>query len=220
MSPLLLLGYGFLSENSRFCRSVLDANLKFIGPSPSSIQAMGSKSHSKAIMAKANVPFTPGYHGDNQDSDYLLHEAVTNIGFPLLIKASMGGGGKGMRLVWNESEFLTNLDSCRRESMSAFGDSNVILEKYLVHPRHIEVQIMADTFGNIVHLFERDCSLQRRHQKIIEEAPASDLATDLRRQMGAMAIEAAKAVDYVNAGEDSLSLSPFYTFEDLLRHGF
>lgn len=194
-------GYGFLSENSHFCQSTLDANLVFIGPSPSAILAMGSKSEAKAIMVDANVPVTPGYHGVDQDSDYLFHEAVTNIGFPLLIKATMGGGGKGMRIVWKETDFLSSLDSCRRESMSAFGDTNVILEKYLVHPRHIEVQIMADSFGNVMHLFERDCSLQRRHQKIIEEAPASDLPLHLREEMGVIAKRAAKAVDYVNAGK-------------------
>ncbi len=151
-------------------------------------------------MVDADVPTTPGYHGDDQSVERLLHEAVTNVGFPLLIKATMGGGGKGMRLVWNESEFVSALESCRSESQSAFGDQNVILEKYLVHPRHIEIQIMADTHGNGVYLHERDCSLQRRHQKIIEEAPASDLSDAKRKLMGEAAVKAAQAVGYVNAG--------------------
>ena len=151
-------------------------------------------------MEEAGVPTTPGYHGQNQDPMYLKHEAVTNVGFPLLIKATMGGGGKGMRLVWKESDFLDALDSCKRESQAAFGDTNVILERYLVHPRHIEVQVIADKHGNGVYLHERDCSLQRRHQKIIEEAPASDLPADLRTLMGDTAVKAAKADGYVNAG--------------------
>lgn len=151
-------------------------------------------------MDDAGVPTTPGYHGDDQSVEKLLHEAVTNVGFPLLIKATMGGGGKGMRLVWNESEFVAALESCRSESQSAFGDQNVILEKYLVHPRHIEIQIMADSHGNAVYLHERDCSLQRRHQKIIEEAPASDLSDAKRKLMGETAVKAAQAVGYVNAG--------------------
>lgn len=193
-------GYGFLSENSIFAEQVRDTNIQFIGPPPPAIQAMGSKSHSKRIMDEACVPTTPGYHGDDQSSEYLLHEAVTNVGFPLLIKACAGGGGKGMRLVGNEGDFLSSLESCRRESQAAFGDQNVILEKYLVHPRHIEIQVMADTYGNCVYLHERDCSLQRRHQKIIEEAPASDLPSENRKLMGEMAVKAAQAVGYVNAG--------------------
>ena len=192
-------GYGFLSENSEFSSAVGEAGISFIGPPASAILAMGSKSHSKIIMENANVPTTPGFHGDEQDPERLLHEAVTNVGFPLLIKATMGGGGKGMRLVWKESEFLEALESCKRESQSSFGDSNVILERYLVHPRHIEIQVMADMHGNAVYLHERDCSLQRRHQKVIEEAP-SNLPEELRKMMGETAVKAAKAVHYVNAG--------------------
>jgi 3-methylcrotonyl-CoA carboxylase alpha subunit len=192
-------GYGFLSENSSFSTAVEEAGISFIGPSASAILAMGSKSHSKIIMENAKVPTTPGYHGDEQDPQYLFHEAVTSVGFPLLIKATMGGGGKGMRLVLNESDFLEALESCKRESQAAFGDARVILERYLVHPRHIEIQVMADKHGNVVHLHERDCSLQRRHQKIIEEAP-SNLSSELRQMMGDTAVKAAKAVNYVNAG--------------------
>ena len=162
---------------------------------------MGSKSQSKAIMGDAGVPITPGFFGDeNQDPDFLLHKAVTEVGFPLLIKAVMGGGGKGMRLVRNEGEFKEALLSCQRESQSAFGDSAVLLEKYLESPRHVEVQVVADSFGDCVHLYERDCSLQRRHQKIIEEAPASDLPPELRQRLGEMGTKAAQAVGYVNAG--------------------
>lgn len=150
-------GYGFLSENTNFCRSVTDCNIAFVGPPPSAIQAMGSKSESKLIMEQANVPCTPGYHGSNQDPEYLLQEAITNVGFPLLIKAVSGGGGKGMRQVWREQDFLAALESCKRESLSAFGDDSVILEKYLVNPRHVEVQVVADSHGNVVHLNERDC---------------------------------------------------------------
>lgn len=193
-------GYGFLSENPAFATAVNESDVAFIGPSAAAIESMGSKSHSKFIMDKAKVPITPGYHGDNQDPEFLLHEARSNVGFPLLIKATMGGGGRGMRLVEKESDFMDALRSCKGESQSAFGDSRVILEKYLVNPRHIEIQIMADMHGNTVSLHERDCSLQRRHQKIIEEAPASDLPLEVRKRMGQMAVKAAKAVGYVNAG--------------------
>lgn len=192
--------YGFLSENAVFAQAVSDAGLVFVGPPPSAITAMGSKSQSKKLMEAAGVPITPGYHGANQDPSHLLEQAITKVGFPLLIKAVMGGGGKGMRLVWKESEFLEALKSCQRESLASFGDSSVLLEKYLVHPRHVEVQVMADQHGNAVHLFERDCSLQRRHQKIIEEAPASNLDAVVRQKLGSMGTKAAQAVNYVNAG--------------------
>jgi 3-methylcrotonyl-CoA carboxylase alpha subunit len=190
-----------LSENAGFAQRVADTNnLTFIGPPPSAMTSMGSKSHSKAIMEEAGVPTTPGYYGDDtQDPLYLLDRANA-IGYPLLIKAVMGGGGKGMRKVWNESEFLENLASCQRESLNSFGDARVLLEKFLLSPRHVEVQIFADQHGNVVHLHERDCSLQRRHQKVIEEAPAGDLPIELREQLGEMGKRAALAAGYVNAG--------------------
>ena len=194
-------GYGFLSENFSFCQQVLNTpGIAFVGPPPPAIKAMGSKSQSKAIMEQAGVPTTPGYYGDEtQDADFLLSRAK-EIGFPILVKAVMGGGGKGMRIVWNESEFIPALQACQREALGSFGDDRVLLEKYLQNPRHVEVQVVADSHGNVVHLFERDCSLQRRHQKIIEEAPASDLDPDLREQFGEMGKRAAQAVGYVNAG--------------------
>jgi 3-methylcrotonyl-CoA carboxylase alpha subunit len=193
-------GYGFLSENAVFAQAVEDAGLIFVGPTPSAISSMGSKSKSKALMEQAGVPVTPGFYGSNQDPDFLFHQAVHKVGFPLLIKAVMGGGGKGMRLVWNENEFLESLKSCQQESLASFGDGSVLLEKYLVHPRHIEVQVMADHQGNVVHLHERDCSLQRRHQKIIEEAPAPNLDEQIRQKLGIMGVKAAQAVSYRNAG--------------------
>lgn len=211
-------GYGFLSENAAFCQQADDKHIKFVGPGPRAIQAMGSKAESKAIMEDANVPTTPGYHGANQDPEFLLNEAVANVGFPLLIKAVSGGGGKGMRQVWREQDFLTALESCKRESISAFGDDSVILEKYLVNPRHVEVQVVADEHGNVLHLYERDCSLQRRHQKIIEEAPASDLPLELRQELGETGKRAAQAVGYVNAGTvefllDTQDVGKFYFCE-------
>ncbi len=192
-------GYGFLSENADFAEACLKAGLVFIGPSPKAILAMGDKSKAKAIMEKAQIPCTPGYHGDNQDADFLLKEAQ-KIGFPVLIKAAQGGGGKGMRKVENARAFKEALESAQREATSSFGDNTVLLEKYLENPRHIEIQIMADNHGNAVYLFERDCSIQRRHQKIIEEAPAIDLPSDLRRKMGETAVMAAKAIGYSGAG--------------------
>ncbi len=209
-------GYGFLSENFNFCQRVWNTpGIAFVGPPPLAIQAMGSKSQSKAIMEKAGVPTTPGYYGDEtQDADFLLARAK-EVGFPLLIKAIMGGGGKGMRIVWKESEFIAALQACQRESLNSFGDDRVLLEKYLQNPRHVEVQVVADSHGHVVHLFERDCSLQRRHQKIIEEAPASDLDPELREQFGEMGKRAAQAVGYVNAGtvEFLLEGNKFYFCE-------
>ena len=167
-------GYGFLSENADFAEACAAAGLTFIGPPPSAIRAMGSKSEAKAMMAKAGVPVVPGYHGSAQDSASLAKQAA-QIGYPVLIKASAGGGGKGMRRVDSADDFLAALDAAKREALASFADDRVLIEKYLTRPRHIEMQIFADRQGNAVHLFERDCSLQRRHQKVIEEAPAPDL---------------------------------------------
>ncbi|KAL3921658.1 MAG: hypothetical protein SGILL_002632 [Bacillariaceae sp.] len=195
-------GYGFLSENATFCEKVnAEENLVFIGPPVPAITAMGSKSQSKAIMEAAGVPTTPGYYDqdETQNPEVLLAEAV-QIGFPLLIKAVMGGGGKGMRLVMSEGEFLDKLEACQRESLNSFGDARVLLEKFLLKPRHVEVQVVGDHHGNYIHLYERDCSLQRRHQKIIEEAPASDLPVEVRERFGEMGKRAAEAVGYYNAG--------------------
>jgi 3-methylcrotonyl-CoA carboxylase alpha subunit len=192
-------GYGFLSENESFAAAVAAAGLVFVGPPPAAIRAMGSKSESKRIMAKAGVPVVPGYHGDEQDDATLAREASA-IGFPVLIKASAGGGGKGMRVVERREEFVAALASARREAKASFGDDAVLLEKYLTAPRHIEMQVFADAHGGCVHLFERDCSVQRRHQKVLEEAPAPDMTAERRARMGAAAVAAAKAIGYVGAG--------------------
>ncbi len=192
-------GYGFLSENSGFAEACAGAGIVFIGPPCEAIRAMGSKSAAKQIMEAAGVPLVPGYHGQNQDPLF-LHAEADRIGYPLLIKASAGGGGKGMRVVWNGSEFDDALSGAKREAMSGFGDDHVLMEKYLTRPRHIEIQVFADSHGNALHLFERDCSIQRRHQKVIEEAPASGMTAALREKMGAAAVAAAKAINYVGAG--------------------
>lgn len=192
-------GYGFLSENADFADRVQRENLVFIGPPGSAMRSMGSKSESKYIMEDAGVPVVPGYHGENQDPKFLMEQAE-KIGYPVLIKAIKGGGGKGMRIVNRPQDFLEMLESSKRESIKSFGDDKVLVEKYLVHPRHVEVQVFADTHGNTVHLFERDCSVQRRHQKVIEEAPAPGLSEEVRADLGAKAVAAAKAVGYVNAG--------------------
>lgn len=192
-------GYGFLSENDQFALACEKNGLVFIGPPVSAILAMGLKSTSKALMEKAGVPLTPGYHGENQDADFLKQQA-NSIGYPVLIKASAGGGGKGMRLVDNEKDFLSSLASCKSEAKSSFGNDDVLVERYVVNPRHIEVQVFADTHGNCVHLFERDCSVQRRHQKVLEEAPAPGMTEEKLEQMRQAAIEAARAVNYVGAG--------------------
>ncbi|RUS18882.1 LOW QUALITY PROTEIN: hypothetical protein BC937DRAFT_88215 [Endogone sp. FLAS-F59071] len=192
-------GYGFLSENADFADRVKAENLVFIGPSGDAMRSMGSKSESKFIMEAASVPVVPGYHGSNQDPSFLKSEAV-KIGYPVLIKAVKGGGGKGMRIVRSPDEFDEMLASSRRESIKSFGDDAVLVEKYLVRPRHVEVQVFADEHGNYVHLFERDCSVQRRHQKVIEEAPAPGLEEGIRKELGEKAVAAAKAVGYVNAG--------------------
>ncbi len=192
-------GYGFLSENADFAQAVIDAGLIWVGPKPDSIRAMGLKDAAKKLMDEAGVPTTPGYLGGNQDPERLQKEADA-IGYPVLIKAVAGGGGKGMRRVNAASEFADMLQSCKREAASSFGDDRVLIEKYIERPRHIEVQIFGDSHGNVVHLFERDCSLQRRHQKVIEEAPAPGMDEATREAVCAAAVKAAKAVDYVGAG--------------------
>ncbi|MFD1788779.1 acetyl/propionyl/methylcrotonyl-CoA carboxylase subunit alpha [Sphingomonas floccifaciens] len=192
-------GYGFLSENADFAQAVLDAGLIWVGPKPDSIRAMGLKDAAKARMIAAGVPVTPGYLGDDQSPARLQAEADA-IGYPVLIKAVAGGGGKGMRRVENAAEFADMLASCQREAASSFGDDRVLLEKYILSPRHIEVQVFGDSYGNVVHLFERDCSLQRRHQKVIEEAPAPGMSDETRAAVCQAAVNAARAVDYVGAG--------------------
>ena len=192
-------GYGFLSENEAFAQACADAGLVFIGPPPSAIKAMGLKAESKQLMERAGVPLVPGYHAANQDPALLKTEA-TKIGYPVLIKASAGGGGKGMRAVDRAEDFDAALASCKREASSSFGDDAVLIEKYVQRPRHIEIQVFGDTHGNYVYLFERDCSVQRRHQKVLEEAPAPGMTESLRSQMGAAAVAAARAVNYVGAG--------------------
>ncbi|HJV61202.1 MAG TPA: biotin carboxylase N-terminal domain-containing protein, partial [Albitalea sp.] len=192
-------GYGFLSENEEFAQACADAGLVFIGPPPSAIQAMGLKAQSKQLMEKAGVPLVPGYHGADQDPALLKREA-DRIGYPVLIKASAGGGGKGMRVVAAAAEFEAALASCRREATASFGDDAVLIERYVTRPRHIEIQVFGDTQGHVVYLFERDCSVQRRHQKVLEEAPAPGMSEARRREMGEAAVAAAKAVGYVGAG--------------------
>ncbi|MCP0916711.1 acetyl/propionyl/methylcrotonyl-CoA carboxylase subunit alpha [Acinetobacter indicus] len=192
-------GYGFLSENDQFAFACQDNNIVFIGPPVDAILAMGLKATSKALMEKAGVPLTPGYHGTNQDAAFLKQQA-DDIGYPVLIKASAGGGGKGMRLVERSEDFLSALASCKSEARSSFGNEDVLIERYVVQPRHIEVQVFGDTHGNYVHLFERDCSVQRRHQKVLEEAPAPKMPEDKLEAMRQAAIDAARAVNYVGAG--------------------
>jgi 3-methylcrotonyl-CoA carboxylase alpha subunit len=192
-------GYGFLSENETFAEAVAAAGFAFVGPPSAAIRAMGSKSEAKTIMDKAGVPIVPGYHGADQNDALLLGEADA-IGYPVLIKASAGGGGKGMRIVERSDAFVAALASARREAKAAFNDERVLLERYLQQPRHIEIQVFADTFGQCVHLFERDCSVQRRHQKVLEEAPAPGMTSARRNRMGAAAVAAAKAIGYAGAG--------------------
>ncbi|OGA25523.1 MAG: 3-methylcrotonyl-CoA carboxylase [Betaproteobacteria bacterium RIFCSPLOWO2_02_FULL_67_19] len=192
-------GYGFLSESEAFARACAAAGIAFVGPAPEAIAAMGDKAAAKALMAGAGVPLVPGYHGKDQDAALLAREAE-RIGFPVLIKASAGGGGKGMRVVRLPGEFAAALEGARREAQSAFGDDRVLIERCLERPRHIEVQVFGDRHGNLVHLFERDCSVQRRHQKVIEEAPAPGMTAERRREMGAAAVAAARAIGYTGAG--------------------
>ncbi len=192
-------GYGFLSENEDFAKACADAGLVFIGPPASAINAMGLKAESKRLMEQAQVPLVPGYHGADQDPALLQREA-DRIGYPVLIKASAGGGGKGMRAVDKSEDFAAALESCKREAINSFGDDAVLVEKYVQRPRHIEIQVFGDTHGNCVYLFERDCSVQRRHQKVLEEAPAPGMTAELRARMGEAAVAAARAVNYVGAG--------------------
>jgi 3-methylcrotonyl-CoA carboxylase alpha subunit len=192
-------GYGFLSENADFADACAKAGLVFIGPPAASMRAMGSKSAAKTLMESASVPLVPGYHGESQEPGLLQREA-DRIGYPVLLKASAGGGGKGMRVVERSEDLIAALASCKREAISSFGDDKVLIEKYLQRPRHIEIQVFADTQGNCVYLHERDCSVQRRHQKVLEEAPAPGMPFDRRAAMGEAAVAAARAVGYVGAG--------------------
>ncbi|MFO0144230.1 MAG: acetyl/propionyl/methylcrotonyl-CoA carboxylase subunit alpha, partial [Betaproteobacteria bacterium] len=192
-------GYGFLSENADFAEACAKAGVAFVGPPAAAIRAMGSKSEAKALMEKAKVPLVPGFHGADQDPAFLRREA-DRIGYPVLIKASAGGGGKGMRVVTSSAEFADALASCKREAAASFGDDRVLVEKYLERPRHIEIQVFSDAHGGALYLFERDCSVQRRHQKVIEEAPAPGMSAERRKAMGEAAVAAARAVGYVGAG--------------------
>ena len=192
-------GYGLLSENENFAKRVVEEGMVFIGPDQKSISMMGNKGMAKREMLKIGIPCIPGYQGIDQNNETIFKEAK-GIGFPLLIKASKGGGGRGMRLVKDESEMITSLDIARKEAISSFGCDEIILEKAIFNPRHIEVQILADQYGNCIHLGERDCSIQRRHQKIIEEAPSSFLDEDLRKKIGKAAVEIAKRINYVGVG--------------------
>jgi len=192
-------GYGFLSENADFCRACQQEGIIFIGPPVEAIEAMGSKSAAKNIMEKAQVPLVPGYHGDDQSRD-IIKKAADDMGYPVLLKATAGGGGKGMRQVWSEAEFDEGLAAAKREAMSSFGDDTMLVEKYLTQPRHVEIQVFCDNHQNAVYLFERDCSVQRRHQKVIEEAPAFSMSEFLRSKMGESAIKSAQAIGYQGAG--------------------
>ena len=192
-------GYGFLSENTGFSRACIDAGIVFIGPDPASIEAMGSKSAAKALMAKHDVPLVPGYHGDNQDNAFLAGQAH-KIGYPLILKPAAGGGGKGMQIVRNDAEFPDALTAAQRVAKASFGDASMLLERYIEHPRHIEFQVFGDRHGNVIHLDERECSAQRRYQKVLEETPSPFLDDERRAAMGAAAVAAARAVSYVGAG--------------------
>lgn len=208
-------GYGFLSENADFADACAAAGITFIGPPASAIRAMGDKSAAKALMANAGVPLTPGYHGDQQEPSFLREQADA-IGYPVLIKASAGGGGKGMRKVERSEDFVDALASCQREAASAFGNDHVLVEKYVERPRHIEIQVFGDSHGEAVYLFERDCSVQRRHQKVLEEAPAPGMSAERRAAMGKAAVDAARAVGYVGAGTVEFIAGPdgdFYFME-------
>ena len=211
-------GFGFLSENSEFALACEKAGIVFIGPGHEAIRSMGSKQEAKRIMEEAGVPVVPGYHGDKQDAEFLATEAE-RIGYPILIKASAGGGGKGMRRVDTPEEFQGALESAKRESSNAFDDDHVILERFIERPRHVEIQVFGDDHDNCIHLFERECSIQRRHQKIVEEVPSTALSSRRREMMGSAAVEAARAVDYKNAGTVEFILDPdgnFYFMEIII----
>lgn len=199
-------GYGFLSENASFAAAVESANLTFIGPSADSIRAMGDKAESKILMKKAGVPTVPGYEGLESDEDF--KKAAKDIGYPVLVKAAAGGGGKGMRVANSENELKEAIELAKREALNAFGDERLLIEKYLAEAHHIEIQVFGDKHGNLVHLFERECSVQRRHQKIIEESPSPLLTPELREQMGQAAVAAARAVNYHNAGTVEFIFDP------------
>ncbi|MDD0853333.1 biotin carboxylase N-terminal domain-containing protein [Halobacteriovorax sp. GB3] len=192
-------GYGFLSENGTFADRVISEGIIFIGPRSESMLIMGDKKTSKQKMEELGIPLIPGYHGDNQEENFLREQAV-KIGFPVLVKASAGGGGKGMRVVWKEEEFLEGLQSAMREAKNAFGDDTVLIEKYITNPRHIEVQVMSDSHGNHLHFFERECSIQRRHQKIVEETPSVALSDELRKEITESAVAISSGIDYLGAG--------------------
>lgn len=200
-------GYGFLAESESFAEAVRNAGLIFVGPPTDAIRSMGAKDNAKALMAVAEVPLVPGYYGADQSVDRLAQEAKT-IGYPVLLKAALGGGGKGMRIVHSDADMRPAIESAKREALSSFGDDRLLIETYLTDTRHVEMQVFADRHGNVVHLFERDCSLQRRHQKVIEEAPAPGMAKELREKMGASAIAAARAVGYEGAGTIEFLLAP------------
>src|SRR5512141_317824 len=208
-------GYGFLSENASFAAAVESAGLTFIGPSAESIHLMGDKSESKTRMKQAGVPTVPGVEGLERESDF--EKAARDIGYPVLVKASAGGGGKGMRIVWEEDDLPEEIQAAKREALHAFGDDRLLIEKYLANAHHVEFQVFGDQHGNLVHLFERECSVQRRHQKIIEETPSPLLTPKLRQQMGKAAVAAAKAVNYYNAGTIEFLVDPdtlsFYFLE-------
>ncbi len=193
-------GYGFLSENAEFAKACADAGITFIGPTPEVILSLGDKVNAKQLMAKAGVPVVPGWSGSAQDGPDRISKEAKKIGYPVLVKAAAGGGGKGMRVAANEKELSVALEACRREAAASFGDSRVFVEKYIAPARHVEFQVFGDAHGNVVHMFERECSIQRRHQKIVEETPSPALTPQLRQKMGDAAVRAAKAVGYTNAG--------------------
>lgn len=208
-------GYGFLSEKADFAKKVTEAGIIFIGPTPEAISLMGDKKTSKIKIQELGVPSIPGYHGDNQKPEFLLDKAK-EIGFPVLIKASAGGGGKGMRIVEHEKEFISNLEGAKREALNAFSDDTVLIEKYIKSPRHIEIQVMSDSHGNHLHLFERECSIQRRYQKIVEESPSTAVNAELRKQMTDAALKITRGINYLGAGTVELILDTdgkFYFLE-------